>query len=83
MASIVRGEGEGTLNSWYMGQESGVVMFLYGTIGETLALPITFSVGEGKKVEEQPDLAETFSIAEGKVGAETLDFDESFSITNS
>ena len=83
MASIVRGEGEGTLNSWQMGQESGVVMFLYGTIGETLALPITFCVGEGKKVEEQPELTEDFSIAEGEVGAETLGLDESFVITNS
>ena len=83
MASIVRGEGEGTLNSWYMGQESGVVMFLYGTIGETLALPITFCVGEGKKVEEQPELTEAFSIAEGKQVNELLDLGESFIIINS
>ena len=83
MSTIVRGEGEGTLNSWQMGQESGAIMFLYGIIGETLALPITFSVGEGKKVEEQLDLVEDFSIAEGKQVNELLDLDESFIITNS
>ena len=58
-------------------------MFLYGTIGETLALPITFCVGAGKNVEEQPELAEAFSIAEGKQVNELLDLGESFIITNS
>ena len=79
---IVRGQ-VGTENAWNMGQESGFIAYLRGSIGDAPDTVEILILGETKLQEESIGLSENFLQCEGNVGDDSPNYSESTTITNS
>jgi hypothetical protein len=78
---IVRGQ-VGTENVWNMGQESGFIAYMRGSIGD---LPVTSEavvLAEAMMFDDSFGEAEDMLRAEGKLGDDAPSYSESTTITN-
>ena len=79
---IVRGQ-VGTENSWNMGQESGFIAYMRGSIGDTPDPEEILIIGETKLQTDSYGLSESMLQGEGKTGQDSPLVSESTTITNS
>jgi hypothetical protein len=78
---VVRGQ-VGTENVWNMGQESGFIAYMRGSIGD-LPLPIEALVfAEAKMFDDSFGESEDMLEADGKMGDDEPSYSESTTITN-
>lgn len=81
-AEIVRGQ-VGRENTWNIGQESGFVAYMRGSIGDTPVRSEGLILGDGKVLDDSYDRSELVLQGEGKVGEDAPSYSESTVIMNS
>jgi hypothetical protein len=79
---IVRGQ-VGRENAWNMGQESGFIAYMRGSIGDRPAIEEALLFGDSKALDDAYGLDETLLHSDGKTGDDVPSFSESTTITNS
>lgn len=79
---IVRGQ-VGMENSWNMGQESGFIAYMRGSIGDMPTREEALNFGDSRALEDSYGLFETLLYSDGEVGDDFPDYSESWTITNS
>lgn len=78
---IVRGQ-VGTENAWNIGQESGFIAYMRGSIGDNPATAEILIVAETKLQTDSYGLSENMFQGVGKLGEDSPDYSESTTITN-
>ena len=78
---IVRGQ-VGTENSWNMGQESGFIAYMRGSIGDNPTREEQLTFGDSRALEESYGLLETLLYSEGEAGDDFPSYSEATTITN-
>ena len=78
---IVRGQ-VGTDNSWNIGQESGFIAYMRGSIGDNPAPEEILILAETKLQMDSYERSEDMLQGEGKLGEESPDYFEETTITN-
>lgn len=73
----------GKENIWNMGQESGFIAYIRGSIGDTPQPSETLILGDTKLLEDYLSPGEIILSAHGKSVDETPSVSESWTITNS
>ena len=79
---IVRGQ-VGTENAWNMGQESGFIAYMRGSIGDNPVREEEATFGDTRALEDSYGLFETLLHSDGEVGDDFPSYSESWTITNS
>jgi hypothetical protein len=79
---IVRGQ-VGTENAWNMGQESGFIAYMRGSIGDNPAGAEALVLADARMLEDSYGLSEDMIQGEGKAGEDFPSYSESTTITNS
>ena len=79
---IVRGQ-VGRENVWNMGQESGFIAYMRGSIGDVPTPSEALVLAEAKLLEDSFAQSETFLQSESKVGDDSPSYSELTTITNS
>lgn len=78
---IIRGQ-VGIENSWNMGQESGFIAYMRGSIGDNPASEEGLAFGDSKALNDSYGLFETLLYSDGEVGDDFPSYSESTTITN-
>lgn len=78
---IVRGQ-VGRENSWNVGQESGFIAYIRGSIGDKPAFAEALLFGKSKALGDDYGLAEILLCGDAKNGDDVPSFSESATITN-
>ena len=81
-AEIVRGQ-VGRENMWNIGQESGFVAYMRGSIGDLPVRSEELVLGDGKTLDDSYGRSEAMLQGEGKVGDDAPSYSESTVIMNS
>ena len=79
---IVRGQ-VGRENVWNMGQESGFIAYMRGSIGDTPVRSEELILADVKMLEDSFGQSETLLQSESKVGDDAPSYSELTTITNS
>ena len=79
---IVRGQ-VGRENAWNIGQESGFIAYMRGSIGDTPVRSEVFVFAEAKMLDDSFGQSETLLQGESKVGDDAPSYSELTTITNS
>jgi hypothetical protein len=79
---IVRGQ-VGTENAWNMGQESGFIAYMRGSIGDLPAPTEALVLAEAKMFDDSFGETEAMLQADGELGDDSPSYSESTTITNS
>jgi hypothetical protein len=80
-AEIVRGQ-VGTENAWSIGQESGFIAYMRGSIGDLPIRTEELIFADGKPLDDSCGRAELVLQGEGKVGDDSPSYAESTVIMN-
>lgn len=78
---IVRGQ-VGRENAWNMGQESGFIAYLRGSIGDAPAPIEAVVLAEARMFEDSFGESEALLQGEGRIGDDSPSYSESTTITN-
>ena len=78
---IIRGQ-VGTENSWNIGQESGFVAYMRGSIGDNPVREETLLFADPMALADSYGIVETLLKSEGKTGDDVPSYSESTTITN-
>jgi|GEM_PF-2091030 len=78
---IVRGQ-VGRENVWNVGQESGFIAYMRGSIGDAPLREEALSFGDARMLSDSYGLVEILLYSEGKIGEDVLSLSESTTITN-
>ncbi len=81
-AEIVRGQ-VGRENVWSIGQESGFIAYMRGSIGDLPVRAEGLTLGDGKALDDSCGRSELVLQGEGKVGEDAPSYSESTVIMNS
>jgi len=79
---IVRGQ-VGVENSWNMGQESGFIAYMRGSIGDSPVREEVLNFGDSRALEDSYGLLESLLYSQGEAGDDFPSYSESWTITNS
>ena len=80
-AEIVRGQ-VGTENAWSIGQESGFIAYMRGSIGDLPVRSEVVILGDGIPLDDSYVREELLFQGEGKVGDDVPSYAESTEIMN-
>jgi hypothetical protein len=80
-AEIVRGQ-VGTENAWSIGQESGFIAYMRGSIGDLPVRSEEIILGDGIPLDDSYVREELLLQGEGKVGDDVPSYAESTEIMN-
>jgi hypothetical protein len=78
---IVRGQ-VGRENAWNMGQESGFIAYLRGSIGDRPVPSEVLVLAEAKMFDDSYGESEEMLLADGRRGDDAPSYSESTTITN-
>ena len=78
---IVRGQ-IGRENAWNMGQESGFIAYMRGSIGDVPVPSEALVLADARMFDDSFGQSETLLRADGKMGEDFPSFSESTTITN-
>jgi hypothetical protein len=78
---IERGQ-VGRENAWNMGQESGFIAYMRGSIGDAPVREEVLNFGESKALDDTYGLLEILLYSDGITGDDFPSFSESTTITN-
>ena len=78
---IVRGQ-IGRENAWNIGQESGFIAYMRGSIGDVPVPSEALVLADARMFDDSFGQSETLLQANGKVGDDVPSFSESTTITN-
>jgi hypothetical protein len=81
-AEIVRGQ-VGRENAWDIGQESGFIAYMRGSIGDLPVRSEGLVLGDGKALDDSCGRSEFVLQGEGKVGEDAPSYSEVTVIMNS
>ena len=79
---IARGQ-VGRENAWNMGQESGFIAYLRGSIGDRPVPSEVLVLAEAKMIDDSFGKTEDMLQADGRVGEDFPIYSESTTVTNS